>query len=49
VFGRQVVHRFRAMEATAWKAIARDVHALETAIKADPAIPMMHDPELAPI
>jgi molybdate transport system regulatory protein len=49
VFGRQVVDRFRDMEATAWKAIARDVHALEHAIKADPAIPMMHDPELAPI
>ena len=47
-FGREVVRRFRSMEAAARKAAARDLRALESAIKADAAAPMMRDPEPAP-
>jgi molybdate transport system regulatory protein len=44
-FGREVIRRFRAMEAAAGKAIARDLRILEGAIKRDAAPPRMQDPE----
>jgi molybdate transport system regulatory protein len=47
-FGREVVRRFRTMEAAARRVIARELRTLENAIKADATAPRMHDPELAP-
>jgi molybdate transport system regulatory protein len=46
-FGSEVVRRFRAMEAAARKAVARDLRALESAIKADAVAARMRDPEPA--
>ena len=47
-FGREVIHRFHGMEAAARKVVARDLHALENAIRADAAPQRMRDPELPP-
>lgn len=46
-FGREVIRRFRAMEAAARQAVAQDLQVLEQAIKADATPPMMRDPEPA--
>ena len=45
-FGREVIRRFRAMEAAARKVVARELRALEDAIKPDAEPPRMRDPEL---
>jgi molybdate transport system regulatory protein len=45
-FGRQVIRRYRAMEATALKALARDLSALDDAIKEDAEVPTMRDPHV---
>lgn len=47
LFGREVIRRFRAMEAAAGQAVAADLRVLEDAIKTDAAPPQMRDPELA--
>ncbi len=47
-FGREVIRRFRAMEAAARKVVARDLRALENAIKADAEAPRMRDPDVGP-
>jgi molybdate transport system regulatory protein len=44
-FGREVISRFHAMEAASRKVVARDLRALESAIKADAAPPRMRDPD----
>jgi len=43
-FGREVISRFRAMEVAARKVVARELRALEDAIKADAEPPRMRDP-----
>jgi len=48
-FGREVIRRFRSMEAAARKVIARDLRELENAIKADAQPPGMRDPEIGSI
>jgi molybdate transport system regulatory protein len=48
-FGREVIRRFRAMEAAARKVVARDLRSLEDAIKADAEPPRMRDPEVGSI
>jgi molybdate transport system regulatory protein len=45
-FGRDVIRRFRSMEAAARAAVERDVRALEAAILVDAEPPMMRDPEV---
>ena len=45
-FGREVISRFHAMEAASRKVVARDLRALEEAIKADAEPPRMRDPEV---
>ncbi len=47
-FGREMIGRFRAMEAAARKAVARELQCLEEAIKPDAEPPMMRDPEIGP-
>jgi len=44
-FGREVISRFRAMEVAARKVVARELRALEDAIKADAEPPRMRDPD----
>jgi molybdate transport system regulatory protein len=44
-FGRVTIRRFRAMEAAARKAVARDLRELENAIKPGAEPPRMRDPE----
>src|SRR5271167_4875068 len=44
-FGREVIRRFRAMEAAARLAVAQDLRALEGAIKADSEPRRMRDPD----
>jgi molybdate transport system regulatory protein len=48
-FGREMIRRFRAMEAAARKAVARDLRELENAIKPDAVPPQMRDPEVGPV
>lgn len=48
-FGREVIRRFRAMEAAARQVIARDLRALENAIKAGAEPPKMRDPDDSPV
>jgi molybdate transport system regulatory protein len=48
-FGREVIRRFRAMEAAARKVVARDLRSLEDAIKADAEPRRMRDPEVGSI
>ena len=44
-FGHEVIHRFRVMQAAARKVVARDLRALEDAIKADAEPRRMRDPD----
>ena len=44
-FGREVIFRFRAMEAAARTLVAQDLHALESAIKTGAEPPRMRDPD----
>lgn len=44
-FGREVIQRFRVMQAAARKVVARDLRALEDAIKADSEPRRMRDPD----
>jgi molybdate transport system regulatory protein len=43
-FGREVIRRFRAMEAAARKVVARDLGFLEGAVSKDVKVPWMRDP-----
>jgi molybdate transport system regulatory protein len=43
-FGQQIVRRFRAMEATARDAVARDLRILEDAIRQDAEVRWTRDP-----
>jgi molybdate transport system regulatory protein len=47
-FGRQLIDRFRSMEAAAREAIARDLRFLERAVKEDGAVRWMRDPRDRP-
>lgn len=46
-FGEQIVHRYRAMEAAAKDAIARDLRLLESAIRKNVAVAATRDPRPA--
>lgn len=48
-FGREVIRRFRAMEAAARQAVTHDLGALEDAIKADADPRRMRDPDDGPL
>ncbi|MGA3402778.1 MAG: LysR family transcriptional regulator [Acetobacteraceae bacterium] len=45
-FGREVIRRFRTMETAARTVVARDLRALENAIRADAEPSRMRDPEV---
>ncbi len=45
-FGREVIDRFRTMEAAARKVVVQDLQILENAIKPEAEPPRMRDPEI---
>jgi molybdate transport system regulatory protein len=45
-FGREVMRRYRAIEAAALAAMEPELAALEADLRDDPALPAMHDPRL---
>jgi molybdate transport system regulatory protein len=47
-FGRQIVRRFRAMEAATAEVIARDLRQLEAAVKTEATAPWTRDPRDRP-
>ena len=46
-FGREVIRRYRAMEAAAHDAMADDLTALEADLRDDAALPVMQDPRIS--
>jgi molybdate transport system regulatory protein len=46
-FGREVIRRYRAMEAAAHDAMADDLAALEADLREDAVLPVMQDPRLS--
>jgi molybdate transport system regulatory protein len=45
-FGREVIRRYRAMEAAALEAMEEELAALEADLRDDAALPVMHDPRV---